>query len=90
MWKWPFEYVEVGLDYLFPNQDKVFAEWFSGELDFWYGKLLGYYIKDMFNRGYPGPTPIIYEKKRVITIESGKAVRYNETDYKSFIDKILV
>ena len=89
MWKWPFEYVEVGLDYLFPNQDKVFAEWFSGELDFWYGKLLGYYIKDMFNRGYPGPTPI-YEKKRVITIESGKAVRYNETDYKSFIDKILV
>ena len=88
MWKWPFEYVEVGLDYLFPNQKKVFAEWFSGELDFWSGKLLGYYMKDMINRGYyPGPTPI-YEKKLFITIEFGKVVGYRETEYTSFINSI--
>lgn len=86
-WKWPFEYIEVGLDYLFPNQNKVFAEWFSGELSFWSGKLLGYYIKDMFNRGYPGPTPI-YEKKVFITIELGKVVDYRETEYTSFINSI--
>ena len=87
MWKWPFEYVEVGLDYLFPNQDKVFAEWFSGVLNFWSGKLLGYYMKDMAFRTYPGPTPI-YEKKVIITIELGIVVDYCEIDYKSFIERI--
>ena len=87
MWKWPFEYVEVGLDYLFPNQEKVFAEWFSGELDFWSGQLLGYYSKNMVERYYPGPTPI-YEKKVIITIELGIDVDYCEVDYKSFIERI--
>ncbi len=87
MWKWPFEYVEVGLDYLFPNQEKVFAEWFSGELDFWSGQLLGYYSKNMVERYYPGPTPI-YEKKVIITIELGIVVDYCEIDYKSFIERI--
>ena len=87
MWKWPFEYVEVGLDYLFPNQDKVFAEWFSGELNFWSGKHLGYYIRDLSNRGYSGPTPI-YEKKVFITIESGQVVGYRESEYTSFINSI--
>lgn len=87
MRKWPFEYVEVGLDYLFPNQEKVFAEWFSGELDFWSGQLLGYYSKNMVERYYPGPTPI-YEKKVIITIELGIVVDYCEIDYKSFIERI--
>lgn len=46
----------VGLEYLFPNQEKVFADWFTGELRVPYGKLveyihLGYesrYAKELF------------------------------------------
>ena len=82
-----FNGVEVGLEYLFPNQNKVLAEWFSGELDFWSGQLLGYYSKNMVERYYPGPTPI-YEKKVIITIELGIVVDYCEIDYKSFIERI--
>lgn len=29
---------EVGLDYIFPNQEKVFAEWFSGDISLPNGK----------------------------------------------------
>ena len=61
MWKWPFEYVEVGLDYLFPNQDKVFAEWFSGKIHLPYGNMIPSYFR-------------IYEKNIVLEFVSGKLV----------------
>ena len=47
---------EVGMDYLFPGQERVFADWFSGEVRLPQGKLLAYvhlgfasvYEKDLF------------------------------------------
>lgn len=46
----------VELDYLFPSQEKVFAEWFSGEIRIPHGEMLAYvhmgfasvYEKDLF------------------------------------------
>ena len=33
---------KVGLEYLFPRHEKVFADWFSGELRIPYGNLMKY------------------------------------------------
>ncbi|HBE41808.1 MAG TPA: hypothetical protein DDW27_11505 [Bacteroidales bacterium] len=38
----PEENKELSLDNLFPNQDKVFAEWFTGEIIIPQGKMLHY------------------------------------------------
>lgn len=35
-------YWEVGMDFIFPNQERVFAEWFSGELRIPLGRRLYY------------------------------------------------
>lgn len=66
-----FNGVEVGLEYLFPNQDKVFAEWFSGELRIPYGEMIRY-----VHMGYES----IYEKELFIKIESGNVVGSSEID----------
>lgn len=58
-----FNGVEVGLEYLFPNQDKVFAEWFSGELFIPYGD---------------SRYGVIYENELFIKIESGNVVGFRE------------
>lgn len=50
------KYWEVGMDFIFPNQKIVFAEWFSGEirvplgdmLDYVHGGYLSSFEKDMF------------------------------------------
>lgn len=36
------KYFEVGMDFIFPNQKSVFAEWFSGEIRLPMGKMLNY------------------------------------------------
>ncbi len=66
-----FNGVEVGLEYLFPNQDKVFAEWFSGTLRIPYGKMIYYQYS-----GYDS----IYEKEILLKIESGKLIYSDEID----------
>ena len=38
----PEENKEFTMDFLFPNQEKVFAEWFSGEIKIPQGKMLVY------------------------------------------------
>lgn len=56
-WSWLPDSDEcVGMDYLFPGQERVFADWFSGEVRLPQGKLLAYvhlgfasvYEKDLF------------------------------------------
>lgn len=66
-----FDRIEVGLEYLFPNQEKVFADWFSGELRIPYGEMIRY-----VHQGYAS----IYEKELFIKIKSGRIVSSKEID----------
>lgn len=57
----PYKFKEVGMDYLFPNQDEVFAEWFSGEISLPHGKpILGYWN--------------VFEESLILKFVSGKLV----------------
>lgn len=62
---------EVGLDYLFPNSNKVFAEWFSGVLRIPHGEMIRY-----VHQGYAS----IYEKELYLRFVKGKYVSYREID----------
>lgn len=62
---------KVGLEYLFPNQKKVFADWFTGELHIPYGKLMKY-----VHQGYAS----LYEKELLLTIKNGIVIDENEID----------
>ncbi len=55
-------YREVGLDYLFPRQNTVFANWFSGKIRIPQGELL-YYV----HGGYDS----IYERDLILVFENG-------------------
>jgi hypothetical protein len=55
------KFEKVALDYLFPNQDKVFAEWFSGKIHLPYGNMIPSYFR-------------VYEKNIVLEFVSGKLV----------------
>lgn len=62
---------KVGLEYLFSNQEKVFAEWFTGELRVPYGELIEYihlgyesrYAKELFLEISKGV--LINERKKI-------------------------
>jgi hypothetical protein len=67
--KWGGE--EVGLDYLFPGQDKVLADWFSGEIRIPHGEMIRY-----VHMGYAS----VYEKELFLRFVNGKYVSYREID----------
>lgn len=73
-----FSSEKVGLEYLFPEQDKVFAKWFSGELRIPYGKMLRY-----VHQGYAS----IYEKELFLKIKKGKLVSSYVIDNKKRLEK---
>ena len=52
----------VGMDYLFPKQSRVFAEWFSGIIKIEIGDLLEY-----VHAGYSS----VYQKNRYLVFEDG-------------------
>ena len=62
---------KVGLEYLFSNQEKVFAEWFTGELRVPYGELIEYihlgyesrYAKELFLEISKGV--LVNERKKI-------------------------
>ena len=64
----------VGLDYLFPNQDKVHAGWFSGVLCVPHGEMIRY-----VHQGYAS----IYEKELYLRFVNGKLVSWREVDNSS-------
>ncbi len=53
---------EEGMDYIFPGQKEVFAQWFSGSVRIPYGKLLKYIHMDYES---------IYEKDLYLDFEDG-------------------
>ncbi len=65
----------VGIDYLFPGQNKVFADWYSGEIRIPYGKMMQY-----VHQGYAS----LYEKELFLTVESGVIVDESEIDNTHF------
>ena len=75
----PPDYEEVGLDYLFPNRDIVFAEWFTGELCLPSGEHCKNTIMGLVS---------VYEKELYLNFESGKLVGTREilTDPKDLED----
>lgn len=58
-------YEKVGLDYLFPGQTRVFAEWYSGEIRIPYGIMLQY-----VHLGYES----LYRKELFLNIEKGVVI----------------
>ena len=74
----------VGMDYLFPGQDKVLADWYSGVLRLPHGEIIRY-----IHQGYDS----IYEKELLLKIVNGKCVGVREInntqnyDYISDIDE---
>lgn len=68
----PFQNVYVvDLNYLFPNQNMVFADWFSGEIRVSLGDLLRYY-----HNGYDSS----YEKELILEFENGFLINHREID----------
>lgn len=75
-------YREVGLNYLFPDKNKVFANWFSGEIRIPQGEMLDY-----VHMGYAS----LYEKDLILVIENGMLVNEyvvdNEAEYQERLKK---
>lgn len=67
------EYKEVGLDYLFPEQDEVFAQWFNGEIRIPKGKK-----KEIEDSEYI----LIYERELILKFANGELVDEKTIDNK--------
>lgn len=65
-------YIEVGLDYLFPGENEVFADWFTGRITIPEGKLI-----QQINYGYAS----IFEKYINLEFNKGVLVSESEIDY---------
>lgn len=65
------EYKKVGLNYLFPNQKEVFANWFNGEIRIPCGEMLEY-----VHMGYAS----LYERDLFLVFENGILVNQYEVD----------
>jgi hypothetical protein len=64
--KWNKAYREkVGIEYIFPGQNKVFADWFTGEIKIPHGKMLKY-----IHMGYAS----IFEKELYLNFINGNLI----------------
>ena len=64
----------VDMNYLFPGQEKVFAEWFTGEIRIPHGEMLQYY-----HMGYAS----VYEKELYLEFKNGCLVGQREIENSS-------
>jgi len=75
-------YREVGLDYLFPGQNTVFANWFSGKIRIPQGKILDY-----IHMGYAS----LYERDLILVFENGILTNEytvdNEEEYQNRLEE---
>jgi len=60
------EYTEIDMNYFFPDQKQVFAEWFCGEIRVPLGKEIHY-----VHMGYES----MYERDLIIHIKEGVVIR---------------
>jgi len=71
---------KVGIDYFFPNNDKVFASWYSGEIRIPNGELLRYE-----HMGYMS----VYDEDEYLTIEKGVLISRRTNKNKDIFQKQL-
>ena len=71
------EYKEVDLNYLFPGQNKVFADWYSGEICIPQGKMVKY-----VHLGYHSE----FEKYLILKFDKGVLSEEKLIDHKELID----
>lgn len=71
---------KVGLEYLFPNQEKVFAEWFTGELRIPYGEMIKY-----VHQGYAS----LYEKELFLNVQKGIVISEREIDNTLYYNNMM-
>ena len=71
---------KVGLEYLFPNQEKVFAEWFTGELRIPYGEMIKY-----VHQGYAS----LYEKELFLNVQKGIVISEREIDNTLYYNNMI-
>ncbi len=71
---------EVGINFLFPGQSKVFANWFTGKIRIPKGKLLDY-----IHMGYAS----LYEKDLFLVFENGVLIKEYLVDNKKEYKKRL-
>ncbi len=67
-------YREVGLNYLFPGQKEVFANWFNGEIRIPQGEMLEYVLSDSAS---------LYDNDLFLIFENGILVNQHEVDNKA-------
>lgn len=65
----------VGLDYLFPGQNRVFASWFTGEIRIPHGEMMRY-----VHQGYAS----LFEKELFLKIKAGYVIGEYEKDNTHF------
>ena len=68
-------YVEVDLNYIFPNHEKVFADWFTGEIIIPLGEMLQY-----VHLGYES----LFEKYLILKLRRGVVVSEKEISSKEW------
>ncbi|PUV24535.1 hypothetical protein [Sphingobacterium athyrii] len=68
----------VGLDYLFPQQEKVFADWYSGTIKINQGDLIKY-----VHSGYGS----VYQRSVYLVIEKGRLINEYVKNNNSLISK---
>ena len=61
---------EVGLNYLFPGQNKVFANWYSGEIRIPQGEMLKYVHIEILEGGHMGYASF-FEKYLILKLNKG-------------------
>ena len=69
---------QVGLDYLFPGQDCVFADWFSGKIRIPQGEMLDY-----VHMGYAS----LYERDLILVFKKGLLIKEFMVDNEKKIQK---
>ena len=62
---------KVGIDYIFPGQKEVFANWFTGEIKIKSGELLEY-----VHAGFES----LYEKETILTFQEGRFINSKTID----------
>ncbi len=63
---WILDYQQVGMDYIFPGDDVVFAHWYTGEIRMQLGKMVAY-IHGGYDSTYEGYRSLTFEKGVLIS-----------------------
>jgi hypothetical protein len=64
---WILDSIVVGMDYIFPGEDVVFAHWYSGEIRMRLGEMVAY-IHGGYDSTYEGYRSFTFEKGILVSV----------------------